>query len=144
VLATWFGCGRVPYVPGTAGSIGAIPLYLLVRPHGLLALAVTALGVAMVGVWAAGVVAEERRERDPQVVCIDEVAGMLATLVAAPLGWPGLVVSFAAFRLCDQLKPWPVNLAERLPLGWGIVSDDLVAAAWAATLVCTARSLGWI
>ena len=39
VLSVWFGCGHVPVAPGTAGTLGAIPLYLLVRPLGLAAVA---------------------------------------------------------------------------------------------------------
>ena len=144
VLALWFGCGWVPFAPGTAGSLGAIPLYLLVRPAGLVPLAFVALVITAVGVWASGVVAKERDQKDPQVVCIDEVAGMLVTLLAAPVGWRGVLAGFVAFRVCDQLKPWPANAAERLPFGWGIVMDDIAAGAWAACLLLTARALGWL
>src|SRR6478752_6696142 len=53
-IAVWFGCGHVPYMPGHAGTIGAIPLYLLVRPHGPVAVAAAALVVTLVGIWASG------------------------------------------------------------------------------------------
>ena len=38
LLAVWFGCGHVPFAPGTAGTLGAVPLYLLVRPLGVAAI----------------------------------------------------------------------------------------------------------
>ncbi len=144
VLALWFGCGRVPLMPGTAGTLGAIPLYLLVRPAGLWALALVALAITGVGIWASGVVAQLRDEKDPQVVCIDEVAGMLITLLAAPDTLRGTVAAFVAFRVFDQWKPWPARAAERLPGGWGIVLDDLAAGAWAAAVLVGARSQGWL
>jgi phosphatidylglycerophosphatase A len=59
VLAVWFGCGHLPLAPGTWGTLGAIPLYLLVRPLGLAAVAATAVAVTLVGLWASGDV--ERR-----------------------------------------------------------------------------------
>jgi phosphatidylglycerophosphatase A len=144
VLAVWFGCGKVPLMPGTAGSIGAIPLYLALRPAGLAAVAIAAVVVTAVGIWASGIVARIRKQKDPQVVCIDEVAGMLVTLLAAPVGWKGTLAGFVAFRVCDQLKPWPARAAERLPGGWGIVLDDVTAGVWAAAIVGVARRQGWL
>jgi len=130
VLATWFGCGLVPIAPGTMGSLGAIPLYLLVAMGGRGAVAVAALVITAVGVWAGSVVANDLGVKDPQIVVIDEVAGMLVTMlpVAVP-SWQAVVVGFVLFRVLDTLKPWPVNLLEKLPSGWGIVLDDVAAGA---------------
>src|SRR5947209_9387960 len=89
VLAVWFGCGHVPRAPGLAGTLGAIPLYLLVRPFGLPAVAATTVLVTLVGVWASGVVEKELARKDPQIVCIDEVAGVFVTWLAAPPTWVG-------------------------------------------------------
>ncbi len=141
VFALWFGAGLVPRAPGTAGSLAAIPLYLALRPHGIVAVAVAALAVTTVGVWAAGVVERERAEKDPQVVVIDEVAGMLTTLLAAPPGLMWTLLAFVLFRICDQFKPWPARAAERLPGGWGIVADDLVAGGWAALVLMASRAM---
>jgi phosphatidylglycerophosphatase A len=127
-LATWFGCGYVPYAPGTAGTLGAIPLYLALRPCGHAAVALAALVLTCVGVWAANVFASELREKDPQVIVIDEVAGVLVTLSVAPPTWAGLAAGVVLFRIFDQTKPWPARTAEqKLPGGWGIVLDDVAA-----------------
>jgi phosphatidylglycerophosphatase A len=143
VLALWFGCGKVPYAPGTAGTLGAIPLYLLVRPHGLVAVAAAAAAVTAIGVWSAGVVARQEGKKDPQIVVIDEVAGFLVTQLGAPAGWKGVAAGFVVFRVLDQWKPFPARLAEeRLPGGWGIVMDDVLAGAWGALALYAARSLG--
>lgn len=145
VLALWFGCGRAPFAPGTAGTLGAIPLYLLLRPYGVLAVLVAAVVVTAVGVWAAGRVAERTGLTDPQTVVIDEVAGVLVTWLAAPASTTGLVVGFVLFRLFDQLKPWPAGWAEkRLPGGWGIVFDDVFAGVWGAVALLAARHAGLV
>lgn len=143
-LAVWFGCGHVPVAPGTAGTIGATPLYLLLRPHGPLAVLIAAAIVTVVGVWAAGIVERRLGKKDPQIVCIDEVAGVLITWAAAPSTWAGLIAGFVLFRLCDQFKPWPARRAERLPGGQGVMADDVVAGVWGAAALLGARAVGWL
>jgi phosphatidylglycerophosphatase A len=143
VLATWFGCGLVPYAPGTAGSLGALPIYLLVRPRGLPYLFLVFLAVTLVGLWASHRTSRRLGQKDPQIVCIDEVAGVLMTWLVVPDHWPGIVFGFVAFRIADRLKPWPASAAERaLGGGWGIMLDDLFAAGWAIAIVLCARALG--
>jgi phosphatidylglycerophosphatase A len=133
VLATWFGCGHVPYAPGTAGTLGAVPLYLLLRPLGHVAVLAAAALLTAVGIWAADVVAKELGTKDPQIVVIDEVAGVLVTLSVAPPTWAALAAGVVLFRVFDQTKPWPARTAERrLPGGWGIVLDDIAAGVWGA------------
>jgi phosphatidylglycerophosphatase A len=144
VLAVWFGCGHVPIAPGTAGTVGAIPLYLLLRPYGPLAVFGAAVIVTVVGIWASGIVEQRLGKKDPQIVCIDEVAGVLLTWVAAPATWKGLVVGFVLFRLFDQWKPWPARPAERLGGGLGVMLDDVVAGVWGAVVLLGVRRLGWL
>jgi phosphatidylglycerophosphatase A len=141
VLAVWFGCGHVPRAPGLAGTLGAIPLYLVVRPLGLAAVAVTALVVTIVGIWASGVMEKELGRKDPQIVCIDEVAGVFVTWLGAPPTTAGLCAGVVLFRILDQWKPWPARRAEGLPGGAGIMLDDVLAGAWGAAALLVARWL---
>jgi phosphatidylglycerophosphatase A len=143
-LAIWFGCGRFPKMPGTAGTLGAIPLYLLLARGGPLLVAAGALGVTLVGVWAATQVVRHTGQKDPQIVCIDEVAGVLITLAAAPFDWRGVVVSVLLFRIFDQWKPWPACGAEKLREGWGVVMDDVFAGLWGVAVVLALRTAGWL
>jgi phosphatidylglycerophosphatase A len=95
--------------------------------------AIAALIVACVGIWAANAVACELGQKDPQIIVIDEVAGVLVTLSVAPPTWAALVIGVVLFRVFDQTKPWPARVAEaRLPGGWGIVLDDIAAGVWGA------------
>jgi phosphatidylglycerophosphatase A len=131
-LATWFGCGRSPIAPGTVGTFGALPLYFLVRGGGPLAILTTAIVIVVVGIWASNIVVAEAREKDPQRIVIDEVAGVLVALAAVPPTMAGILVAVGLFRLFDITKPYPARRAERLPAGWGVVLDDVVAGLWAA------------
>lgn len=132
VLATWFGCGRVPIAPGTAGTLGAVPLYLCLRPLGPGAVLGSAAVLALVGVWAANEVIAVSRQKDPQIVVIDEVAGVLVTLAAAAPTWTSVITGVVLFRIFDQWKPWPARGMESLHGGWGVVLDDVAAGVWGA------------
>jgi phosphatidylglycerophosphatase A len=137
-LATWFGCGYSPLVPGTVGTLGAVPLVLLLWWRGGWPAHIAAIVVVTaVGVWAADGAERHFGVKDPKPVVIDEVAGMLvATFPLFQLRWPWfLALSFVLFRAFDILKPWPARSLERLPGGWGIMADDLVAGLYANLLL---------
>lgn len=138
-LATWFGCGYAPKAPGTAGSAAAVLVaWLLVRyagwqPWHLGLLAAACLAPA---VWAAGRLSRAAGERDPHEVVVDEVLGQWVALAGAVrlegAAWPA---SFLLFRIFDIVKPAPVRQAEALPVGFGIVADDIVAGLYAALVL---------
>ena len=131
VIATTFGAGYAPIAPGTAGS--AVGLLLWLALPNVLWLQITAIVVATVaGCWA-GTVAEEHFGReDPGQVVIDEVAGMMLTVLLNPLTGPvWILVAFLLFRAADIVKPYPANRLEALPGGIGIMADDLMAGVYA-------------
>ena len=84
-----------------------------------------------IGIPAATLEARGCGKKDPQHVVIDEVAGQLVTLIAAPIGWKALLAGFILFRVFDVIKPPPVRSLEKLPEGTGIVVDDLGAGVYA-------------
>ena len=91
--------------------------------------------MTVVGLWASGIVEARLGTKDPQIVCIDEVAGVFVTWLAAPPTWKGLIVGVVLFRIFDQWKPWPARAAERLGGGAGVMLDDVVAGVWGAALL---------
>jgi phosphatidylglycerophosphatase A len=141
IIATWFGCGYAPVAPGTCGSLGALlPAILLARlgwrPLHFVALAIAALPVA---VWSAHRTAKLLGQKDPGLVVVDEVVGQWIALGgAANLKWPVWLAAFALFRLMDIWKPAPVRQLERLPGGYGIVADDVMAGVYAALVLWAA------
>ncbi len=141
-IATMGPCGHAPVAPGTAGSAAGLLLFWAVRSSGSLVVE----GLVLLAVTAIGVMVASRAEsaygrRDPGLIVIDETAGMLLTLAAVPVGLGGAVVGFLAFRLFDVVKPFPARRAERLPAGWGVMADDLVAGLYAQALL---RLLLWL
>jgi phosphatidylglycerophosphatase A len=135
-FATVFGIGRVPKAPGTAGSFAAlvvaIPVLWLTGWIGMLVLAAAA---AVFGIWVSDKYALQIGVADPQDCVIDEVAGQWLACAFAPVSLPGFLIAFLLFRLFDIAKPWPVNKAETLDGGLGIVADDIVAGLMAGVVV---------
>ena len=135
-IATMGPCGHAPVAPGTFGSAAGLLLFWAVRASGSLAVELAVvLAVIAVGVAAATRAESATGEHDPGLIVIDETAGMLVTLAAVPVGFGGAVAGFLAFRLFDIVKPFPARRAERLPGGWGVMADDLVAGVYAQALL---------
>ena len=132
-VATAGYTGYAPVAPGTVGSLVGLMLLAAVRQIDNAWLEPTVLLVVIVvGIWAADRVEAEAGREDPGIVVVDEVAGMLLTMLFLPLTWLSGVIGFLAFRGFDIVKPFPAGRAERLPGGLGIMTDDLVAAIYAA------------
>jgi phosphatidylglycerophosphatase A len=137
LVATCFGVGLVPVMPGTLGSAVALPvgwllLHLGTGPWGPIA---ASLAVFVLGVWAAGEVIRETGTEDPGPVVIDEVAGQLLAMALIPPALGAIAVAFLAFRLCDILKPWPASWADaKLNGGFGAMADDMLAGLYAMGL----------
>lgn len=144
LIATWFYCGYAPKAPGTAGSLAAVLIALLLHYYagvGQLSFAIMAVVLFPAGVWAADVTAKQVGSKDPQLVVVDEVVGQWITLAGAatlnPYSW---VLAFALFRIFDIWKPPPVRQLERLPGGVGIMADDVMAGIYGALVLAAA---GW-
>ncbi|MGB0833682.1 MAG: phosphatidylglycerophosphatase A [Psychrobium sp.] len=132
-LALGFGTGLAPKAPGTFGTLAALPLYfLMMNLSWPVFLVVTAI-VTIAGFWICDVAAKDMEVHDHGAIVWDEVAGMLITMIAAPVGLLPLVVGFVLFRFFDIVKPWPIKLLDRhVKGGFGIMIDDVLAGVFAA------------
>lgn len=132
LLSTSFGIGYAPVAPGTFGSLPGIAIVLLLRRAGISWLELAAIVLLFaVGVWAATKAEEHFGSIDPGPIVLDEVVGMMVTLATIPVGWAGAALGFLVFRACDVVKPFPARRLERLPGGFGVMSDDVMAGLWA-------------
>ncbi len=123
--------GFLPVAPGTWGSAVGLLILLPLRWHGsAMAEAATMLALLAVGIWSAGVTGREMGDEDPGPVVIDEVVGMLITLLWIPVNVTGAVLGFLLFRVFDIIKPFPARQCERLPGGWGVMLDDVMAGIY--------------
>jgi phosphatidylglycerophosphatase A len=139
-IASGFGAGYAPVAPGTAGSLLALLLGVLLILASPVALPLAALAATFGGVWA---IRAARIDGDPGWVVIDEVAGQWIAMLPLPRpAWPGLLAAFLLFRLFDITKPGPVGWADRRHGAVGVMADDVIAGAIAAVILLVFR-LGW-
>lgn len=132
-LAFGFGSGLAKKMPGTFGTLAAIPLYLVLQPAGLLAYTLATLLSVVLGVYLCDQAAKKLRVHDYGGIVWDEIAGLLITLWGVSLTWQHLLLGFALFRLFDIFKPWPISWLDRhVEGGLGIMLDDVLAGIFAA------------
>jgi len=144
-LLTTFGLGRLP-APGTWGSAFTVAAGLGLVLGGQSRATVNGAMIALLVVFGGACVVlgpfAERHfgRKDPGAVVADETAGQAVALLALPWSpdrpWWNValaLVAFACFRILDIAKPPPIRQVQRLPAGWGILVDDLIAGgvAWA-------------
>jgi phosphatidylglycerophosphatase A len=125
---------------GTVGSfVTLVALWLI--PFTTLALLVTLAVVTLVGIWAGSRVERAIDAKDPGIIVIDEVAGMLVSVLFVPRTIAVLVTAFLLFRLFDIWKPFPARQLQELHGGLGVMLDDLIAGAYALALIVISRAL---
>lgn len=126
----------VGYVPAAQGTIGSLwgPVVCFFVPNDWLPAVWLLIPVLFfAGVWAS-TLSERYWGHDPGRVVIDEVLGSFVALAFLPVNIPTLCAGFLLFRAFDILKPPPIRSTEKLPHGWGVMTDDL-AAGIAANIV---------
>jgi phosphatidylglycerophosphatase A len=166
-IATGFFSGYLPWASGTFGTLLGLLLVLLPGAHETTVLATMIVGGFAAGVFTSGRVAAAEGDRltptaaaakavfqpsprshpDPSIVVIDEMVGMWISLLLIKPSVLSFTSAFIAFRVFDVLKPQPAGWLERLPGGWGIMLDDVVAGIYAnvavrVILFVTAITLG--
>lgn len=160
LFAEGFGVGRIPFGPGTFGSVaGVFWFFLLARTGSLTSFFLgTALGLAA-SVFVCGAAERITGRKDPGSVVLDEIVAVPVCFIPwllsehhrlhamppaehffGPRTWWLTLVLFGLFRLFDIWKPWPIRPSQNLPGGWGVTIDDLLAALAVAGLSLLAVS----
>jgi phosphatidylglycerophosphatase A len=139
-IATGFGLGRIPFAPGTFGTIAGLPLIGIMAWLSTTcspgAASLFLVGVILCGIWISQEAEILMGSKDPGAVVIDEMAGFCVTMTLVPVTLLTLAVGFIAFRCFDILKPFPIRWFEKnFSGGAGIVLDDLMAGVLAAFLL---------
>ena len=141
------GAGYFPRLPGTIGTLVAVPFSIAVnRIAGeQFPLAVGIVIVSVLGaIWLSSRGAEILSQKDPQIIVIDEIVGFMVGNFLAPLRWTTLVWSFLLFRFFDITKLFPINRFEQFSGGAGIVLDDVMAGCYTFFCLRLLLYFGWV
>ena|SRR5437867_5650225 len=144
LLATGFGVGYIRVAPASWASLATTLCLLPFMPRlDPWILGGVILPMIPLGAWAAGE-AERSLGRDARPIVIDEIAGMLLSVWGVPLGKSPIVMlalGLVLFRCLDIWKPFPIRQSQRLAGGWGVMVDDILAAAVTNLLLRLAAAL---
>ncbi len=152
LIALGFGSGLSPRAPGTFGTLWAWVVWVVVGAWLAPSDWAWVFGLSFpLGWWACTVTARHAGIADPGYIVWDEVlAFWLILWVIAPSSWAMQLLAFAVFRYFDAAKPGPVRWADQAfkGSGWrggfGIIFDDLVAAACSLLVLAVVERLtGW-
>lgn len=131
-FSTGLGIGYIGKGAGTVAAMATCICWYFLQlngPQNIPALGIT-IAITLVGIWSSGVV-EKVWGEDPQRVVIDEIAGMCISLLFLPVNVKYLLAGLILFRFFDIVKPLMIKRMERLPGGWGIMFDDVLAGVYA-------------
>ncbi len=134
LIATGFYVGKIKFAPGTVGTLLALPL-IYIFAFKWWAVLIISLILFIVGVLASNYVIDMSDEEDPEEVIIDEIAGYFIAFLFVKPDLSTCISGFIIFRVIDILKPFPVNIFEKLPRGWGVMADDVVGGILTAFIL---------
>lgn len=134
------GIGWAPVAPGTvASAVTIVALWLLALSRAQII--VVFVVVTLIGTWAAEHAERALGTKDPGAIVIDEVAGMMLSVLVVPLTVPVAVLAFLLFRVFDIVKPAPARQSQTLPGGAGVMVDDLIAGLYALIIVAALHAV---
>ena len=135
-LAFGFGSGLAKKMPGTMGTLAAIPVYLAFIGTNFWVYSALTILVAVTGIWICESAAKRLGEHDYGGIVWDEVAGFLITMWWVPFSWSAVLFGFILFRIFDIVKPWPIKwIDQKVDGGLGIMLDDVLAGILAAVVL---------
>ena len=135
-LATAGGIGKIPVASGTFGSLPGLLFSFLLSMFARDAAGVVVIALMLVAIWVSEHAERVLDAKDPGCIVIDEVVGMMVTMLGLPFNFKTAILGFVFFRLFDILKPSPVrNIQDGLPGGVGVVMDDVAAGVMANILL---------
>ena len=127
-LATGCFIGNISFAPGTFGSILGIPLCFLLSKINLLVAVLLTVMFVLFAILIAQEAENILKTKDPGCIVIDEIAGLMVTLIGLPFNIISVGSGFLIFRFLDIWKPYPIRFVEnKLSGGAGIVMDDVAA-----------------
>ena len=132
--ATFFYLGKLPFAPGSWGSLGVLLLWFFLPVSFSIQLSVIVF-LFVLGVYSSGRVAKYLNDHDPSEVVIDEAVGMGISLFMLPHSFGFYLLAFVLFRVFDIFKPSFIYQIQELPGGWGIMLDDVLAGLFTFALV---------
>ena len=135
-IACGFGIGTFPYMPGTMGTLAAIPIYLVLAKLSLGFYLFVIVLMQLFGIYACGKMNRDFHTDDHPAACWDEIAAFPIVMLSSQPNFISITIGFLLFRLFDIWKPWPIRWFDKnVHNGFGVMFDDVLAAIYSCVLL---------
>ena len=135
-FALGFGSGLTPKIPGTAGTLAGVLLFILMPDMSWMTYLLIIVCGFLFGIFCCGYTAKILNAHDHHSIVCDEIIGFLVTMFMVPKEWIWILIGFILFRTFDILKPWPISFIDRrIGGGLGIMLDDVIAALFSLAII---------
>jgi len=135
-FALGFGSGLTPKLPGTAGTLVGVLIFILIPDMSWIAYLVIVVCGFLFGIFCCGYTARILNVHDHNSIVWDEIIGYMITMFMVPKEWIWILTGFILFRIFDILKPWPISFIDRrIESGLGIMLDDVIAAFFSLAII---------
>ncbi|WP_018613296.1 phosphatidylglycerophosphatase A family protein [Segetibacter koreensis] len=136
LIATALGIGYVGKGGGTIAAAVCCIIWVImpVSNSTIYSQVLMTILISALGVWSGNAV-DAIWGKDSSKVVIDEVAGMMITLLLIPVQLKYVLAGLVLFRFFDIAKPFFIRKMELLPKGWGVMADDILAGIYANILL---------
>jgi phosphatidylglycerophosphatase A len=142
-IATGFGSGYIPFMPGTFGTVvGAlvsILMYYIFGKNFPMANAILFAVTLAPAIYIAGKAETHFGVKDAKQIVIDEMSGFWLSILFHPFSFSIMIAAFILFRIFDIVKPFPICSIQKIRGGLGVVADDLVAAVYVNLILIALR-----
>ncbi len=130
-LASGGFTGYFPVASGTFGSMVGVAIIWLYRDLPLTAQLPILIGLLAIGIWVSDKAGHIYGVADSSRIVIDEIVGMMITMIGIPVTPYWLVWGFLIFRFLDVAKFPPADIFDvRFKNGWGVMFDDVFAGIY--------------
>ncbi|MBJ65764.1 MAG: phosphatidylglycerophosphatase A [Rhodobiaceae bacterium] len=145
IISTIFYIGYSKYLPGTIGSLLAIPIGILIlKISGVVALLIFIFILTLIALFSIEIYIKEHQSSDPKEIIIDEFIGQLIVLIFTSFSSLAIFIGFLLFRFFDISKLYPVNKVEKIKGSIGVLADDIVAGLMTCIIILLIKQFGII
>ena len=135
-IALGFGSGLTPKIPGTAGTLVGVLVFILMPDTSWMTYLLIVVCGFLFGIFCCGYTAKILNMHDHHSIVWDEITGYMITMFMVPKEWIWILIGFILFRIFDILKPWPISFIDRrIEGGLGIMLDDVIAALFSLAII---------
>lgn len=137
-ILTGFYSGKIKFMPGTFGTLSAVPILIYFFNNTLLINILILLILFLSSLLLLNYSYKNNlfNNIDDKSIVIDEIIGYLSFMIFFDTNVTNIIIGFLLFRFFDILKPFPISYVDKkIKNSLGVLLDDLLAGLFSGILL---------